>query len=437
MRLPDPFLASILQYRYQCQRQLSKKAGRRTLLALDNQTQQPVILKLLTFSHDIAWDEIRLFQREAELLQTLSHPSIPKYIDAFEFETHASKGYAIVQGYIEAPSLAAHLNAGRCFSPDDVRHILESVLEILIYLHNRQPPVIHRDIKPSNILLTDRSGNSSGQVYLVDFGAVQTLASRGGKTITVVGTYGYMPPEQFSDVAHPASDLYSLGMTAITLLTQTHPADLPTVEMRVQFEDRVSLTPHLQTWLQQIVAPDVAARPKSAQAALQWLTSPQSFLQLSTPKPSPAKLLTTPTQLLLDAIWQSVRVGAWIGAVCGGIFPGAFFVMAPNMLVMMVLIGAASGVLLGAANGILLGVLTRLFYFPLTHLKTHRTVCTLTSIALGLFLSLLSLLPLSTSAGYGVVFIPTVVVIGSLMGIPSYKIVNRWYQLPAKNRSSA
>ncbi|MEM8807831.1 MAG: serine/threonine-protein kinase, partial [Cyanobacteria bacterium P01_G01_bin.38] len=234
MSLPDPFLASILNDRYQLQRQLSKKAGRRTLLAFDHQTQQPVIIKLLTFSQDLAWEEIKLFQREAELLQTLSHPSIPKYIDAFEFETSASKGYALVQSYIDAPSLDEHLKAGRCFDEDDVRHILEFVLEILTYLHTRQPPVIHRDIKPSNILLVDRTGNSLGPVYLVDFGAVQTLASRGGKTVTVVGTYGYMPPEQFGGSATPASDLYSLGMTAMTLLVQTHPADLPPVDFQRQ-----------------------------------------------------------------------------------------------------------------------------------------------------------------------------------------------------------
>ncbi|MEO1401832.1 MAG: serine/threonine-protein kinase [Cyanobacteria bacterium J06635_1] len=218
MRAPDPFLTSILKDRDQPQQQLSKKMGRRLLLTFDRQTQQPVVLKILIFSQDLTWEEIRLFQREAELLKTISHPSIPKYIDAFEFETAASKGYASVQSYIDALSLEDHLQTGRCFNQDDVRHILESVLEILIYLHNRQPPVIHRDIKPSNILLTDRTGNSPGRVYLVDFGSVQTLASRGGKTMTVVGTYGYMPPEQFGGLV-PASDFYSLGATLIFLAT--------------------------------------------------------------------------------------------------------------------------------------------------------------------------------------------------------------------------
>jgi serine/threonine protein kinase len=100
---------------------------------------------------------------------------------------------------------------------------------------NQHPPtVIHRDIKPSNILLGDRSGNSLGQVYLVDFGSVQTVAD--GGTITVVGIYGYMPPEQFGGKTIPASDLYSLGATLIDLLTRTHPADLPSRNGCIRFE---------------------------------------------------------------------------------------------------------------------------------------------------------------------------------------------------------
>ncbi|MBD1874302.1 hypothetical protein H6F75_12480 [Nodosilinea sp. FACHB-131] len=83
--------------------------------------------------------------------------------------------------------------------------IAKALLDILEYLYRLQPPVIHRDIKPSNVLLKNRSGNSPGEVYLIDFGSVQTAAH--GGTVTVVGTYGYMPPEQFGGRSLPASDL--------------------------------------------------------------------------------------------------------------------------------------------------------------------------------------------------------------------------------------
>ena len=425
MGMPDSFLASVLSDRYQPQRSLSKKPGRRTLLALDRQTQQPVIIKLLTFSHDTTWEEVRLFQREAELLKTLSHLSIPQYIDAFEFETAASKGHAIVQSYIAAPSLEAHLKAGRHFSEDEVRYILESVLEILIYLHQRQPPIIHRDIKPSNILLSDRSGDFVGNVYLVDFGSVQTLANRGGKTMTVVGTYGYMPPEQFGDIAYPASDLYSLGATAIALLSQTHPADLPKTGVRIQFEDQVSVSADFQTWLQRMIAPEVAERPASAAAALRSLLSPDEA-QVDSPQSCSNGGLMTPTQLLRDAIGHNFRWGALVGAIGFSIFPGlVFLVHSPIGVLFMAMLGAGLGGVLGWINGVVLGILTRFFFFPLTHRENHRANCTAVSAIVGCMVSLLvfgSLLMLA---------IPVMAIIGALMGVSTYKIVSRWYRQPS------
>ena len=143
-----------------------------------------------------------------------------------------------------------------------------AILEILGYLHDRQPPVIHRDIKPSNVLLTNRSGNSAGQAYLVDFGSVQTLAARDGGTMTIVGTYGYMPPEQFGGRTTSASDLYSLGATLIYLVTGQHPADLPQDDLRLQFEHLANISPGFTRWLKWLTEPSVSKRPDSIQAAL-------------------------------------------------------------------------------------------------------------------------------------------------------------------------
>ncbi|MEQ8958928.1 MAG: serine/threonine protein kinase, partial [Coleofasciculus sp. C2-GNP5-27] len=143
---------------------------------------------------------------------------------------------------------------------------------------NQHPPtVIHRDIKPSNILLGDRSGNSLGQVYLVDFGSVQTVAD--GGTITVVGTYGYMPPEQFGGKTIPASDLYSLGATLIDLLTRTHPADLPSRNGCIRFEAERLASKPFQTWLKLLIQPDLSQRFKNARSALDALQKEQLTLQ--------------------------------------------------------------------------------------------------------------------------------------------------------------
>jgi eukaryotic-like serine/threonine-protein kinase len=147
----------LLNNRFQVEKILGKKSGRQTLLAKDLQTQEQVVIKLLTFGEDFEWDDLKLFEREAETLKSLDHPSIPKYLDYFELEPTSGKGFALVQSYIEASSLDQHLKSGRSFTEGEVKQLAKALLEILDYLHHRQPAVIHRDIKPSNILLSDRT----------------------------------------------------------------------------------------------------------------------------------------------------------------------------------------------------------------------------------------------------------------------------------------
>ncbi len=261
----------ILQGRYEIQRQLRKHAGRQTLLARDLQTQELVVIKLLTFGSDFEWQDLKLFAREAQILQELSHPAIPRYLDYFELNLPELKGFALVQTYIPARSLEEHLQAGRTFSEAEVQQIAKALLEVLIYLHERLPPVIHRDLKASNVLLGDRSGEYAGQVYLVDFGSVKTAVAQQDGTITVVGTYGYMPPEQFGGRAVPASDLYGLGATLIYLVTGSHPADLLQDDIKIQFEQLVNLSPAFLDWLKWLTEPSSKHRPTSAREALEAL----------------------------------------------------------------------------------------------------------------------------------------------------------------------
>ncbi|MEM7595237.1 MAG: protein kinase, partial [Cyanobacteria bacterium P01_A01_bin.83] len=165
----------------------------------------------------------------------------------------------------------------------EVKQLAQAILEILKYLHSCQPSVIHRDIKPSNILLSDRSGNSVGQVYLVDFGSVQNVAAK-NNTITVVGTYGYMPPEQFGGRVQPASDLYSLGATLIYLVTGEHPADLPETELKIEFEEFCNLSPGFSNWLKQITNPSLSNRFTSATQALAELSACKNYQGQETKK---------------------------------------------------------------------------------------------------------------------------------------------------------
>ncbi|MEO1340517.1 MAG: serine/threonine-protein kinase, partial [Cyanobacteria bacterium J06635_13] len=279
------FYSNIFGVRYQVERILVDKNAKKTLLAKDTQTKTLVVIKLLIFNDSFSWDILRLFEREAQTLKALSHPAIPKYLDYLEIDTEDTKGflkgyryaYAIVQSYIETLSLKEQVHSGRVFNEAEVKELATSILEILEYLHSHQPAIIHRDIKPSNILLGDRAGNSIGQIYLIDFGSVQNITADNSKTITVVGTYGYMPPEQFGGRVKPASDLYSLGATLIYLVTGEHPVDLPENDLRIEFEEFCNLSPGFVDWLKQMTNPSVGSRIASATQALEKLAECENY----------------------------------------------------------------------------------------------------------------------------------------------------------------
>jgi serine/threonine protein kinase len=291
----------LLANRYQIEQQLGKKAGRQTFLALDLHTQDRVVVKLLTFSSEFEWDDLKLFEREAATLKELFHPAIPRYLNYFEVNEPDCKGFALVQTYIEARSLEQHLKSGRTFSEEEVKQLAEELLKILGYLHDRQPPVIHRDLKPSNILLSDRSGNHPGHVYLVDFGAVQSMVAKEGGTMTIVGTYGYMPPEQFGGRATPASDLYSLGATLIYLVTGQHPANLPQDDLRIQFEEYTTVSPGFVNWLKRMTEPSAKKRFSSSEEALTALKMPY-VAAITVQQPPGSQIQLTKTRDRLEIV---------------------------------------------------------------------------------------------------------------------------------------
>lgn len=146
--------------RYQLQKQLGNNAGRQTWLAIDLEASpaELVIVKLLAFSPQMQWDEFKLFEREAQVLQQLNHSRIPRYRDYFSLDRHIGEGlcwFGLVQECIPGASLRQLLDEGKRFTETQVRKIARDILEILIYLHELNPPVLHRDIKPSNLIYTE------------------------------------------------------------------------------------------------------------------------------------------------------------------------------------------------------------------------------------------------------------------------------------------
>ncbi|MBD2311991.1 serine/threonine protein kinase [Desertifilum sp. FACHB-1129] len=326
----------ILQERYQLQRQLGRTAaGRQTWLALDLQTQEFVTVKLLAFSPQMQWEELKLFEREAQVLQALDRPQIPRYRDYFSIDQALGGGvpwFGLVQDYIPGHSLQELLEQGQHFSEKQVRQIAIEVLEILIYLHELSPPVLHRDIKPSNLILGEDK-----RVYLVDFGAVQAQAAVTGVTFTVVGTSGYAPLEQFWGRAVPASDLYALGATLIHLLTGVSPAELPQKDSKIQFADRVSINRNFVNWIETMTEIAVEKRFAQARLALEMLKSNQGWTKLKSKgqpllrklyKPSYTRiqLERSPTELeiVIPELGFNLSSHNANGVGCSGLFIGYF-----------------------------------------------------------------------------------------------------------------
>lgn len=288
--------------RYQLLQQLDEREGRDTWLALARLTQEQVVIKRLFQQNSFSIKEIELFQREAGTLKTLSHPCIPRYLDSFEFHGQDGNGFALVQTYIAGRSLQQWLNEGYRFSESEIYQIAASLLDILIYLHDREPPIIHRDINPGNILITAQPDHSIGQVYLVDFSAVQNFVIESIGSFTVVGTYGYTAPEQLSGRPVKASDLYSLGMTLVQAMTGVDPAKLPHRGRRIEFESLISGSVTLCHWLRQMVEPNLDQRFPSAQSALQALNGEQDTQPITPQKPANSRIVLTKKQHVLEVV---------------------------------------------------------------------------------------------------------------------------------------
>jgi serine/threonine protein kinase len=266
----------ILGNRYEVQQQLGKKQGRWTLLARDLRTEILVILKLLFIDEDTTLDELRLFQREIEALQTLAHPATPKYLEYFEIDLPKDgKALTLVQSYIEGLSLQQMLQQSQQLTPAQALWVAKSILELLCYLHDRQPPIIHRDIQPSNILLATspkanrRNARNVCNVYLVDFGSIKTLNPHSDYTsFTIVGMAGYAPPEQMGRRAVKASDLYSLGASLVTGMTGIEPERLPRQGLQIEVDKVIDTNSAFVQWLQKMVEPNLDRRFQTADEAL-------------------------------------------------------------------------------------------------------------------------------------------------------------------------
>jgi outer membrane protein assembly factor BamB/tRNA A-37 threonylcarbamoyl transferase component Bud32 len=192
------------------------------------------------------------FEREADLLATLSHPAIPRIYDYF---SHNNSLFLVME-FIDGSDLEALLQDNEEFLPQD--KVIEWAIElcdVLSYLHNHQPePVIFRDMKPSNVMI-----DQHGHIRLIDFGIARIFQP--GQKGTMIGTEGYSPPEQYRGEASPAGDIYALGATLHHLLTRRDPR----IEPPFSFAERPinSINPAVSAEFDAVVNAALAYDPKS------------------------------------------------------------------------------------------------------------------------------------------------------------------------------
>ena len=172
---------------------------------------------------------------------------------------------------------------------DQVRSHLTSLVDVLQYVHSFQ--IIHRDIKPANIV--SQPGQLKQPPMLVDFGAAKQI-HRNVPANTVIGSAGYAAPEQSMGQATFASDIYSLGLTCLHLLTGMHPFALYSAgEDRWVWPDYLAepLDPRLAQVLTRMVARSLQQRYETMEQVALDLQFSQK-LRLSVPQELPKQILS-------------------------------------------------------------------------------------------------------------------------------------------------
>ncbi|ARV58672.1 serine/threonine protein kinase [Nostocales cyanobacterium HT-58-2] len=217
----------LLKERYQAIKPIGQGGFGRTFLAVDEDKPSKPRCVIKQFypqaqGTSTVQKAVELFTQEAMRLDELGkHPQIPELLAYF---TQDDRQY-LVQEFIDGLNLAQELAQKSAFNETQIRQLLNDLLPVLQFCHARQ--VIHRDIKPENIICRSTPQQTHGNLVLVDFGAAKEATYTAlNRTGTSIGSPEYVAPEQIRGRAIFASDIYSLGVTCIHLLTQRSPFDV-------------------------------------------------------------------------------------------------------------------------------------------------------------------------------------------------------------------
>lgn len=277
----------VVSGRYSVTKVLGRGASGTTFEAKDNANQgQLVALKVLSLRGMRSWKMLDLFKREGNALKSLSHPAIPDFIDSVELDHNGDHLFILVQRKAEGVSLQEFLDRGQRFTVAQVACVFRQLLEVLSYLGELNPPMLHRDVKPANVIVnvvsSRRSKKEAGVfVSLVDFGAVNSgvlKGTPGAFASTLVGTFGYMPPEAFGGGADVRSDLYAAAAIILFTVTGLSPSQVPQSRLKLDVEAVVSAPRRLElgnafTVMRKLLEPAPEDRYQTARQALEALSS--------------------------------------------------------------------------------------------------------------------------------------------------------------------
>ncbi len=207
---------TLLNNRYRIKEVLGQGGMAAVYRAIDENLGVEVAVKENLFTTD---EYARQFRLEATILAGLRQANLPRVSDHFVIEP---LGQYLVMDFIEGEDLRQRLDRLGPLPEQEVIIIGVAISDALSYMHSRTPMILHRDIKPGNVRITP-----GGHIFLVDFGLAKLVE---GRETTNTGaramTPGYSPPEQYGTArTDPRSDIYSLGATLYSALTNVLPED--------------------------------------------------------------------------------------------------------------------------------------------------------------------------------------------------------------------
>ncbi|MFB2934620.1 GUN4 domain-containing protein [Aerosakkonemataceae cyanobacterium BLCC-F154] len=265
----------LLKNRYRPMQLIGQGGFGKTFLAIDEgmpDRDRCVVKQLYLQSRNtlVVKKAVQLFRQEAErLIELGKHPQIPSLLAHFEQQ----KQLYLVQEFIPGKTLDKELQEQGLFNESQIWELLKDLVPVLKFIHDQR--VIHRDIKPANIIRRQ----TDGKLVLIDFGVAKLITDSAlFRTGTAVGTAEYVAPEQMKGKALPASDLYSLGVTCIHLLTGMSPFDLTDIANNTWvWQDFLpkgsSVSDRLSKILDKLIKPAVNQRYQSVGDVLQAMTS--------------------------------------------------------------------------------------------------------------------------------------------------------------------